>query len=91
MQIETLEVTQKFIDNGKCRDGGGCPVALCIQKAGYLYGEVAATHISLNLTDYALRNDEALQNWILDFDNGKDVKPFSLELDTRNKQAKLRQ
>ena len=90
MQIETLEVTQKLIDNGKCRDGGGCPVALCIQKAGYLYGEVAATHIALNLTDYALCNDEALQNWILDFDSGRDVFPFTLELDREKQEARLK-
>jgi hypothetical protein len=85
--MTTVSVTAEHIARGEPGDCGWCPIALAVADA--LPG---LAYLSIRLQDIDLRPrpdedlivigmpDEAV-DFILDFDAGKPVKPFTFELD----------
>ena len=79
-----IEVTQDLIDKGEAKDCSSCPVALAILVAtGAQAVEVYATGGFLATrrrgTEFVMPVEA--RQFIVDFDAGKRVAPFSFDLD----------
>lgn len=81
-----IEVTEDDIARGKRCDARSCPIALAIRRAvGREYGVlVAYSNIYLGLDEQAVPDwrmtPPAIERWLLDYDNGLAVQPFSFDL-----------
>ena len=82
-----LEVTQDHIDKGWKANGVKCPVAYAFTEKGYncCIGTTALFADVYPGCEFFC--DNRLEKWILDFDAGNKVSPFTLELDEKNKEA----
>jgi hypothetical protein len=80
---KTINVTQDDIDNGNVGDACACPVALALRRAfktgGYdFYVEDKCMFVN----NYAYFNPPEVKNFIVNFDHGIKVEPFSFELES---------
>ncbi len=87
--ITKIDVTREDIDNGTKRACGLCPVALAAKRVVAPFMRVAAYSTALELvtTERPFRPDTlhrlpaTATSFIIDFDRGSPVEPFSFELD----------
>lgn len=75
----TVNVEQKHIDKGDQCECDTCPVALALLDAGCDDVSVTYYYIDFTYKDEArcIATPDHIENFINDFDDGKDVKPFS--------------
>jgi hypothetical protein len=84
-----IEVTQKHIDKGGRREAGSCPVSLAINDvlADGVYVRVVANAYLFKmgiLEITSVRLDENTKQFIIRFDEGESVQPFSMEVEISN-------
>lgn len=87
--MNAIVVTQNCIDLGGVQDPFTCPMALALKNAGYTcYVGDDSTTAGRRVTDYdddskIYQHDPQVSKWIVDFDNGEKVNPFSFVLDSK--------
>lgn len=76
-----ISVTQEDIDKGERNECRRCPVALALARAGFSGWEVDAGTIFLpHSTAEPIRTPVEVTRFVLDFDEGLPVFPFTFEL-----------
>lgn len=83
-----IEVKQNHIDNGNS-DVDACPIALAIHgalKQNCYCVRVYDNILTLDGNYYDL--PQTLQDFVFDFDAGLEVKPFSFDLNTNQREIK---
>jgi hypothetical protein len=78
MKTVRIEVTQDDIDNGSACDVCACPIALACLRAGLK--DVSVCDASLDWKEKIPTPTVAVE-FIFAFDSGRDVKPFSFEIE----------
>lgn len=77
-----VRVSQKHIDNGERNDAKCCPIALAFRDAGY--SPVVVTEMKIlfmmNGEVHSMPVILDLEQFIFDFDSGREVEPFDLEI-----------
>ena len=78
-----IEVKQEHIDKGLRRSKCGCPIALAMSDAGFEYPSVNPLRIVYHngLNTVGCEVPESAKQFILAFDVGECVKPFSFALE----------
>ena len=80
-----IEVTENDIEHGQRGDPKCCAIGRALDRAGVMHFGVMGPAVllanELRLST-ALLLPPFVQRWILDFDAGKPVQPFSFELNT---------
>lgn len=75
-----IVVTQEHIDDGVAGDCGACPLALAaLELPDVSTARVGYTTITIN-DEVMLNLPQAAQTFVLNFDLGRAVSPFSFEL-----------
>lgn len=74
-----IEVTQADIDKGEASNCSECPVALAARRA-FLSRNVSVNQVILCTNQDIYSLPKSARQFILDFDDGKPVKPFSFQI-----------
>ena len=74
-----IEVTQKHIDEGVRHSRCNCPIAKAVKEAVPAHVEVSGESIWIE-GDFQLLDYPCMQ-FVSDFDAGRKVSPFALEID----------
>ena len=77
-----IAVTQAEIDRGERASAANCPVALALKK------HLTDPHVTVTSTQYRnergdwcrMENPDAVTRFVLDFDAGRPVKPFTFTI-----------
>ena len=73
-----IAVTQEHIDRGERKVCNGCPVALALRNDGYdSRVEYTSMQFRIEGTKYGCETPRSVQKFILAFDKGRAVAPFS--------------
>ena len=74
-----IKVTQEDIDLGLAYEASSCPVALALQRELDMPG---ASLCSSNITvgEHNYNPPDEVRDFVVAFDNGKEVKPFSFTM-----------
>lgn len=79
-----INVTQENIDKGKRFASCSCPVALALKNAGYQKVSVTGPVVCIG-TGYRWKVTPEIYTFIIGFDGGMKVKPFTFELPATDK------
>jgi len=80
-----IEVTEQDIENGRRGDPKCCAIGRALDRAGVVHFGVMGPAVLIaneSRLSTARLLPASVQRWILDFDAGKPVEPFSFELST---------
>ena len=72
-----VEITQQHIDTGEVRNAFDCAIAVAL-KQEFAYG-ISVTNVIRIGKDNFWATPEVVR-WFVDFDNGRPVKPITIEL-----------
>ena len=89
-----VHIAQEFIDNGEISRPRFCPVALGCKPifpdiTVSVYPGFIALLPALSDVPVLFFNDEELAKWILRFDDGDEVQPITIEIDSDTLTAKI--
>lgn len=73
-----ISVTENDIRNGRRRDRCDCPIARAVRRT--LNNMAVVTAAGIFTSDAKYRHTDASMEFMLDFDQGFDVQPFTFEL-----------
>ena len=86
MEIE-LNITEAILNRGKFRNATECPIAIALKEYNPEFEYVSTGFIGSNFrlgnTNYAIRHTPEVKDFIVSFDNGRTVKPTTLNLIAR--------
>jgi hypothetical protein len=74
-----IEVGQEDIDQGCKASASYCPIARAVGRV--IRGPVSVGAIWITLEDSTVYLTDEARQWVWDFDNDRDVEPFSFEID----------
>ena len=78
--FEVVQVTQQWIDQGERREPDACPIALALANWNHHSWTVAPGTAYDGDDEWYM--DGAVEDWIVEFDNGDLVHPIGLVMDT---------
>lgn len=81
----TIEVTEQHIKKGNAGSCGSCPIALALKDAGFKHPVVDHSSFCYIMVGGGIKKLSLPYNaidFIVRFDSGKKVHPFSFELET---------
>jgi hypothetical protein len=91
-----VDVTQAHIENGKQRDGKLCPIGIAMTEAGFSSPEVGdficyvVDSLFKSFPDLvSLECQSELGEWWVDYDDGLEVHPITIELDSGRRIARI--
>ena len=79
-----ISVTQQYIDEGQRGSSTRDPIAFAMSDAGCLRPHAGVTHLSWQdekHNRYSVEVPRVVYEFMLDFDNGRPVRPFDFDLE----------